>query len=156
VDASRTGTKLGLYISRTVKRAHHLDPHRNRAVKDDVSFKRETAKLRHEVIPRTPEVRLTRQEREFCSHPVDKGICLSLAVFSDVVPNSIDINPASGRTTKSAIYAPPPDKLTHLIYGVIRTGKPFDANYLSKGLQFKTVSDPGPSGCIEAVSGFSK
>ena len=25
-------------------------------------------------------------------------------------------------------------KLTHLIYGVIRTGKPFDANYLSKGL----------------------
>ncbi len=25
-------------------------------------------------------------------------------------------------------------KLTHLIYGVIRTGKPFDANYLSNGL----------------------
>jgi hypothetical protein len=25
-------------------------------------------------------------------------------------------------------------KLVHLIYGVIRTGKPFDANYLSKGL----------------------
>jgi hypothetical protein len=25
-------------------------------------------------------------------------------------------------------------KLTHLIYGVIRSGKPFDPNYLAKGL----------------------
>lgn len=36
--------------------------------------------------------------------------------------------------TKKAVICAIMHKLTHLIYGVIRTGKPFDANYLSKGL----------------------
>lgn len=35
---------------------------------------------------------------------------------------------------KKAVICAVMHKLTHLIYGVIRTGKPFDANYLSKGL----------------------
>jgi len=33
-------------------------------------------------------------------------------------------------------------KLTHLIYGVVKSGKPFDVTMLSTCLQFKTVSDP--------------
>lgn len=40
---------------------------------------------------------------------------------------------ATGMSKKAVICAVA-HKLTHLIYGVIRTGKPFDANYLSKGL----------------------
>lgn len=40
---------------------------------------------------------------------------------------------ATGMTKKAVICAVM-HKMTHLIYGVIRTGKPFDANYLSKGL----------------------
>ena len=40
---------------------------------------------------------------------------------------------ATGHPKKAVICAVM-HKLTHLIYGVIRTGKPFDANYLSKGL----------------------
>jgi transposase len=40
---------------------------------------------------------------------------------------------ATGMAKKAVICAVM-HKLTHLIYGVIRTGKPFDANYLSKGL----------------------
>jgi transposase len=40
---------------------------------------------------------------------------------------------ANGMAKKAVICAVM-HKLTHLIYGVIRTGKPFDANYLSKGL----------------------
>jgi transposase len=39
----------------------------------------------------------------------------------------------TGMAKKSVICAVM-HKLAHLIYGVIRTGKPFDANYLSKGL----------------------
>jgi hypothetical protein len=35
---------------------------------------------------------------------------------------------------KKAVICAVMHKLTHLIYGVIRTGKPFDANYLSKNL----------------------
>ncbi|PHV03795.1 IS110 family transposase [Janthinobacterium sp. BJB412] len=35
---------------------------------------------------------------------------------------------------KKAVIGAVMHKLTHLIYGVIHTGKPFDANYLSKGL----------------------
>ena len=35
---------------------------------------------------------------------------------------------------KKAVVCAVMHKLTHLIYGVIRTGKTFDANYLSKGL----------------------
>ena len=35
---------------------------------------------------------------------------------------------------KKAVVGAVMHKLTHLIYGVIRTGKPFDANYLAKGL----------------------
>ncbi|MEO7576993.1 MAG: IS110 family transposase, partial [Massilia sp.] len=35
---------------------------------------------------------------------------------------------------KMAVICAVMHKLTHLIYGVIRTGKPFDANYLSKKL----------------------
>ena len=35
---------------------------------------------------------------------------------------------------KKAVLCAITHKLTHLIYGVIRTGKPFDANYLTKGL----------------------
>lgn len=35
---------------------------------------------------------------------------------------------------KKAVVCAVMHKLTHLIFGVIRTGKPFDANYLSKGL----------------------
>lgn len=35
---------------------------------------------------------------------------------------------------KKAVICAVMHKLTHLIYGVIRTGKPFDANYLSKKL----------------------
>ncbi len=33
-------------------------------------------------------------------------------------------------------------KLAHLIYGVVKSGKPFDVTTLSTGLQFKMVSDP--------------
>lgn len=40
---------------------------------------------------------------------------------------------ATGMAKKAVICAVM-HKLTHLIYGVIRTGKPFDANYLSNGL----------------------
>jgi transposase len=40
---------------------------------------------------------------------------------------------ATGMSKKAVICAVA-HKLTHLIYGVIRTGKPFDANYLAKGL----------------------
>lgn len=40
---------------------------------------------------------------------------------------------ATGMAKKSIISAVT-HKLAHLIYGVIRTGKPFDANYLTKGL----------------------
>ncbi len=40
---------------------------------------------------------------------------------------------ASGMAKKAVIGAVM-HKLTHLIYGVIRTGKPFDPNFLSKGL----------------------
>lgn len=40
---------------------------------------------------------------------------------------------ATGMTKKAVICAVM-HKMTHLIYGVIRTGKPFDANYLSRGL----------------------
>lgn len=40
---------------------------------------------------------------------------------------------ATGMAKKAVICAVM-HKLTHLIYGVIRTGKPFDVNYLSKGL----------------------
>jgi transposase len=40
---------------------------------------------------------------------------------------------ATGMAKKAVICAVM-HKLTHLIYGVIRTGKPFDPNYLSKGL----------------------
>lgn len=40
---------------------------------------------------------------------------------------------ATGMAKKAVICAVM-HKLTHLIYGVIRTGKPFDANYVSKGL----------------------
>ena len=32
-------------------------------------------------------------------------------------------------------------KLAHLIYGVVKSGKPFDVDFALKGLQFKTVSD---------------
>ena len=35
---------------------------------------------------------------------------------------------------KKAVIGAVTHKLTHLIYGVIHTGKPFDANYLTKGL----------------------
>ena len=35
---------------------------------------------------------------------------------------------------KTAVIGAVMHKLVHLIYGVIRTGKPFDANYLAKGL----------------------
>ena len=35
---------------------------------------------------------------------------------------------------KKAVIGAVMHKLAHLIYGVIRTGKPFDANYLAKGL----------------------
>ena len=35
---------------------------------------------------------------------------------------------------KKAVISAVVHKLTHLIYGVIRTGKPFDPNYLSKSL----------------------
>lgn len=35
---------------------------------------------------------------------------------------------------KKAIIGAVMHKLVHLIYGIIRTGKPFDANYLAKGL----------------------
>ena len=35
---------------------------------------------------------------------------------------------------KKAVISAVVHKLTHLIYGVIRTGKPFDPNYLAKGL----------------------
>jgi hypothetical protein len=40
---------------------------------------------------------------------------------------------ATGLPMKAVICAVM-HKLTHLIYGVIRTGKPFDANYLPKRL----------------------
>ena len=40
---------------------------------------------------------------------------------------------ANGMAKKAVIIAVM-HKLAHLIYGVIRTGKPFDANYLAKGL----------------------
>jgi transposase len=43
---------------------------------------------------------------------------------------------ATGMSKKAVICAVM-HKLTHLIYGVIRTGKPFDANYVSKGLAFQ-------------------
>ena len=35
---------------------------------------------------------------------------------------------------KKAVIGAVTHKLTHLIYGVIRSGKPFDPNYLAKGL----------------------
>ena len=40
---------------------------------------------------------------------------------------------ATGMAKRSVIGAVT-HKLTHLIYGVIRTGKPFDANYLANRL----------------------
>jgi transposase len=43
---------------------------------------------------------------------------------------------ATGMSKKAVICAVM-HKLTHLIYGVIRTGKPFDANYVSNGLAFQ-------------------
>jgi transposase len=41
---------------------------------------------------------------------------------------------ASNGMAKKAVIGAVMHKLVHLIYGVIRTGKPFDANYSSKGL----------------------
>lgn len=41
---------------------------------------------------------------------------------------------AAGGMVKKAVICAVMHKLTHLIYGVINTGKPFDRNYLSKGL----------------------
>lgn len=41
---------------------------------------------------------------------------------------------AANGMAKKAVIGAVMHKLVHLIYGVIRTGKPFDANYLSKGL----------------------
>ncbi|WP_432380449.1 IS110 family transposase [Duganella sp. P38] len=41
---------------------------------------------------------------------------------------------ANNGMAKKAVIGAVMHKLVHLIYGVIRTGKPFDANYLSKGL----------------------
>jgi hypothetical protein len=41
---------------------------------------------------------------------------------------------ATNGMAKKAVIGAVMHKLVHLIYGVIRTGKPFDANYLSKGL----------------------
>jgi len=35
---------------------------------------------------------------------------------------------------KKAVIGAVMHKLTHLIYGVIKNGKPFDANYFAKGL----------------------
>jgi transposase len=43
---------------------------------------------------------------------------------------------ATGMSKKAVICAVM-HKMTHLIYGVIRTGKPFDANYVSNGLAFQ-------------------
>lgn len=41
---------------------------------------------------------------------------------------------AANGMAKKAVIGAVMHKLVHLIYGVIRTGKPFDANYLAKGL----------------------
>jgi transposase len=41
---------------------------------------------------------------------------------------------ALGGMTKKAVIGAVMHKLAHLIYGIIKTGKPFDANYLAKGL----------------------
>ena len=41
---------------------------------------------------------------------------------------------ASNGMAKKPVIGAVMHKLVHLIYGVIRTGKPFDANYSSKGL----------------------
>jgi len=41
---------------------------------------------------------------------------------------------AQGGMAKKAVIGAVMHKLAHLIYGIIRTGKPFDANYLPKGL----------------------
>ena len=35
---------------------------------------------------------------------------------------------------KKAVIGAVMHKMTHLIYGVVRTGKPFDPNYLTNGL----------------------
>jgi len=41
---------------------------------------------------------------------------------------------ALGGMAKKAVIGAVMHKLAHLIYGIIKTGKPFDANYLAKGL----------------------
>jgi transposase len=51
-------------------------------------------------------------------------------LYNPVVRHFAERLLATGVATKSWVGAET-HKLTHLIYGVIRTGKPFDANYLT-------------------------
>lgn len=55
---------------------------------------------------------------------------------------------ANGLAPKAVVGAAMRE-LAHLIYGVVKSGKPFDANFATRGdLQFKTVSDPELPNCV--------